>query len=92
MGKDEHPPISQPDGNCRDTRIHLEVSSGVGRILNARRHVPMLDQASPDHPPDVCNHADAPDAGSALEVGDGEVGAGGVGTDEDVLDLDGAGA
>lgn len=72
------------------TESRSEVSKGVGRVLNSGCNIPVLDQASTDHPPDICNDTYTLHAGDALEVCHGEVRPGSVGADEDILDLDGA--
>lgn len=51
----------------------------------------MLDQAGADHSPLVGNDTETLDLRIALEEGDREVGAGGIGADEGVENLDGAG-
>ena len=78
--------------HCLGTRSCLEVSNRVAGVLDTRGNVPVFDQASANHPPDVCDHAHSLYAGNTLEVGDREIRAGGIGADEDVLNLDGAGA
>lgn len=51
----------------------------------------MLHQTCADHPPNVGNGTHTLHGGSTLEVRDGEVGARGVGADENIVNLNGAG-
>lgn len=51
----------------------------------------MLDQASADHPPNICNDAETLDLRVAFEVSDRKVGSSSVGASENVENLNGTG-
>jgi len=69
---------------------HLEVSNRVGRIEDTHGNVPVLHQTCANHPPNVGNGTHTLYGGNTLEVRDGEVGARGIGADENVVNFDGA--
>ena len=79
------PPQPPPNPSTR-----LEVRNRIRTRLHPARHIPILNQTRPDHPPDAGDIPLPERDAVAAEVDGAEGRAGEVGADEDALDVDGA--
>lgn len=83
-------PPSSPPPTPPNPSIRLEVRNRIPARLHPARHIPILNQTRPDHPPDAGDIPLPERDAVAAEVDGAEGRAGEVGADEDALDVDGA--